>query len=163
VLKAIDLALLRFLRTEGHWPPVERAVIAFSRLGEHSILWLALSGLGVAFHAGRRSIYVRLARTVAKVELANALVKLAIGRRRPRLEGLPPLMSTRSNRSCPSAHAASSFAAARVLSEMYPPAAVYTIASAMALSRPYLGVHYPSDALAGMVLGTTIAEAGSEG
>jgi membrane-associated phospholipid phosphatase len=163
VLRAIDLALLRFLRTKGHWPPVERAVIAFSRLGEHSILWFALSGLGVTLHASQRRVYVRLARTVAKVELTNALAKLAIGRRRPRLEGLPPLMSTRSNRSCPSAHASSSFAAARVLSELFPPAAVYSIAFAMALSRPYLGVHYPSDALAGMALAATLAELGSGG
>jgi membrane-associated phospholipid phosphatase len=158
LLRAIDLALLRFLRVHGHWRPFEQAVIAFSRLGEHSMLWLVVSGLGTALHPSRRGVYIRLARTVAKVELANALAKLAIGRTRPRLEGLPALMSTRSNRSCPSAHAATSFAAARVLSELVAPAAVYTVASAMALSRPYLGVHYPSDVLAGVALGTAIAK-----
>jgi membrane-associated phospholipid phosphatase len=29
---------------------------------------------------------------------------------------------------------------------------------AFAISRPYLGVHYPSDVVAGAVLGTAIAE-----
>jgi membrane-associated phospholipid phosphatase len=158
VLAAIDLELLRMLRTRGHWPPLERAILGFSRLGEHSIIWLTASALGVVFDRGRRPLYGRLARTVLAVEVTNALVKIAIQRRRPTLRDLPPLMSTRSQRSCPSAHASSSFAAARILSEGLPPAAVYAAACAMALSRPYLGVHYPSDIVAGAILGTAIAE-----
>jgi membrane-associated phospholipid phosphatase len=160
VLTEIDLALLRTLRTRGHWPPLERAVLRLSRLGEHSIIWLAASALGVVLHRGRRSVYARLARTVLAVEVTNALAKIVIGRPRPRLRDLPPLMATKSQRSCPSAHASSSFAAARVLSEVFPAGAVYTLAGVMALSRPYLGVHYPSDVLAGLLLGTLIAELG---
>jgi undecaprenyl-diphosphatase len=45
-----------------------------------------------------------------------------------------------------------------VLSEALPTAPVYALAAAMALSRPYLGVHYPSDVLAGAILGDAIAE-----
>jgi decaprenylphosphoryl-5-phosphoribose phosphatase len=160
-LATIDVALLRILRTRGHWPPVERAILQFSRLGEHSMLWLAISAAGVVLHRERRSVYTRLARTALAVEVTNAIAKIVIGRRRPRLQGLPPLMATRSQRSCPSAHASSSFAAARVLSEVFPPAAVYTLACIMALSRPYLGVHYPSDIVAGLVLGTAVAELAS--
>ena len=77
------------------------------------------------------------------VEVTNAVLKIVIGRRRPRLHGLPPLAWTRSQRSCPSAHASGSFAAARVLSQAVPPAPVY--AAALDGRRPYLGVHYPSD------------------
>jgi membrane-associated phospholipid phosphatase len=160
VLNEIDLALLRTLRTRGHWPPLERAVLRLSRLGEHSIIWLAASVLGVALHRGRRSVYARLARTVLAVEVTNALAKIVIGRPRPRIRDLPPLMTTRSQRSFPSAHASSSFAAARVLSEVFPAGPVYTLACIMALSRPYLGVHYPSDVLAGLLLGTLIADLG---
>jgi membrane-associated phospholipid phosphatase len=97
-------------------------------------------------------------RALTAVEVINALLKLVIGRKRPRLDGLPPLATTRSQRSCPSAHSASSFAAARILSEALPSAPVYAAALTMALSRPYLGVHYPSDVLAGLALGTVIAE-----
>lgn len=158
MLAEIDVALLRALRTRGHWPPLERAVLRLSRLGEHSQIWLAISVLGLVLHRGRRSAYARLARTVLAVEVTNALAKIVIGRPRPKLRDLPPLMATRSQRSCPSAHSSSSFAAARVLSEVFPAGAVYTLAGTMALSRPYLGVHYPSDVLAGMVFGTLVAE-----
>jgi undecaprenyl-diphosphatase len=154
----MDNALLRFLRTRGHWPPLERAVISYSRLGEHSAIWFGVAACGAVLHKQHRPTYLRLARVVGAVEVINALLKIVIGRRRPRLDGLPPLSSTRSQRSCPSAHASSSFAAARVLSQALPGTPVYASAFAMALSRPYLGVHYPSDILAGMLLGAVIAE-----
>jgi undecaprenyl-diphosphatase len=35
---------------------------------------------------------------------------------------------------------------------------LYSAALAFALSRPYLGVHYPSDVVAGAMLGTAVAE-----
>jgi undecaprenyl-diphosphatase len=117
-----------------------------------------LASIGLMVDPARRSLYRRLLRTVVAVEVTNALAKFAIARRRPRIRGLPALMTTRSDRSCPSAHASSSFAAARVLASVAPFRGVYLVAAAMALSRPYLGVHYPSDVLAGALLGTVTAE-----
>jgi undecaprenyl-diphosphatase len=122
------------------------------------MLWLGASTAGAVLDRGRRDLYLRTIRTVAAVELLNAALKVVVGRQRPRLEDLPALMATRSQRSCPSAHASGSFAAARVLSERLPAVPLYTLACAMALSRPYLGVHYPSDILAGAALGLLIAE-----
>ena len=77
------------------------------------------------------------------------------------LEGLPALTTTMSGRSYPSAHASTSFAAARVLSGPLPAAPLYALATAMALSRPYLGVHYPSDIAAGALLGDAVARLGA--
>ncbi len=150
--------MLRVLRRHGHWRPLEAAVLNYSRLGEHSRLWFAVGAGGAVLDPAHRPAYFRLMRTLVGVEVANAVLKRVIRRRRPRLRGLPPLMSTRSQLSYPSAHAATSFAAARVLAGPLPPAVVYALAGVMALSRPYLGVHYPSDVLGGAVFGTALVE-----
>ena len=48
-----------------------------------------------------------------------------------------------------------------MLSAALPPAPLYALAGAMALSRPYLGVHYPSDIVAGALLGDAVARLGA--
>jgi undecaprenyl-diphosphatase len=146
-------------RTRGHRGAVERVIGAYSRSGEHAACWLAL-GLAGAVRASdhRRRIWQRGVGIVAGAYALNYAVKLAVRRGRPELDGLPPLTPTVSRLSFPSAHATTSFAAARAYREVAPAWALYTAATAFALSRPYLGVHYPSDVLAGAVLGTTFGE-----
>jgi decaprenylphosphoryl-5-phosphoribose phosphatase len=89
----------------------------------------------------------------------NYAVKLVVRRRRPQLDGLEPLTPTVSRLSFPSAHATTSFAGARAFGRVVPAAPLYGAAVAFALSRPYLGVHYPSDVVAGAILGTAVARA----
>ena len=156
----LDRSALLFARTRWHGPVAERAVALFSRTGEHAACWLALGAVGAitAPDAKRRRSWLRGALIVASSYVANYGVKLAVRRGRPQLPGLEPLTPVVSRLSFPSAHATTSFAAARAFSEVAPTALLYGTAVAFALSRPYLGVHYPSDVAAGAVLGTAIAE-----
>jgi undecaprenyl-diphosphatase len=88
----------------------------------------------------------------------NQAIKFIVRRHRPELPGLPPVTSVVTQLSFPSAHATTSFAAARAYARLAPAWALYAAAAAFAVSRPYLGVHYPSDVLAGALLGTAVAE-----
>jgi membrane-associated phospholipid phosphatase len=156
-LRRADVALLVALRTRGHLPGVERAVVRYSGSGDHSALWLAACALGVLAHPGRRGVYLRCGRAVVAGEILNATVKAVVGRRRPALVHLPGLAATRSPLSHPSAHATTSFAAATVLCDALGPAVPFALAGGMALSRPYLGVHYPSDVVVGGAFGVLLA------
>ena len=159
----VDTFLLRLLRTRWHGRTAERSVLAFTRLGEHGALWFALAGAGAALDRTRRATFARAGASVGVAYTVNQLIKLVVRRRRPDLDGLPPLVRTGTQISYPSAHATTSFAGARALARVVPAAAgpLYAVAGAMALSRPYVGVHYPSDVVAGAVLGTAVAELGA--
>lgn len=127
----------------------------FSALGAHGAGWCAVAAAGAVGHRSRRPDYLKALGATMGAYFANQLIKVAVRRRRPRLHGLPPLTGTVSNLSYPSAHAATSFAAAGALPLPGPP--LYALAGGMALSRAYLGVHYPTDVLAGAVLGHAVA------
>lgn len=131
--------------------------MALSKAGEHGLLWYGLAAAGAVLDPSRRPAYRRAATATLGSYVLNQGVKLVVRRRRPEIEGLPPLIPTALKLSYPSAHSAMSFAAARSLSRVWPAPPLYALASVMAVSRPYLGVHYPSDVAAGALLGTAVA------
>jgi len=162
-LPSLDEQLLRIARTRGHGPRADRAVARFSKLGERGAVWLAIGVAGYALDEPRRPQWRQAVSTVVGTYALNTAVKLVVRRRRPQLPGLPPLTDTPTQLSFPSAHASTSFAGALAYTRLGLPAVpLYALAKGLAVSRLYLGVHYPSDVLAGAVLGTAVAAFASE-
>jgi undecaprenyl-diphosphatase len=121
----------------------------------------------VVLAAARRHIapVALVAVAVAAAEIAATAIKLASGRLRPYVgePEPPPLVTTHLDLTFPSGHATTSFAAAVVLSSLVERrtaiAGFVALAFAIAASRVYVGVHYPSDVLAGALLGAVVGAA----
>jgi membrane-associated phospholipid phosphatase len=159
-LNALDLAVYRRIRLMAHRQDRVRWIRRYSRLGEHAAVWLALGLLGAAADARRRRRWIRATACVGAAYCLSSSIKFAIGRVRPAVEDLPHLMATPTGLSFPSSHSTSSFAAAQAFRGLVPGTPLYGAAVAMAFSRLYLGVHYPSDVAAGAALGTVIGSLG---
>jgi membrane-associated phospholipid phosphatase len=155
VFSTTDLALYRRVRSLST-PGATRWVRRFSRLGEHGGVWIAGGALAALVDRERRARWLRATLTVASSYALSTAIKLVVRRPRPDLPDLPPLMPTRTQLSFPSSHAVTSFAAARAFGVP----ALWVAAVPMALSRLYLGVHYPSDIAAGALLGTVLGSFG---
>jgi membrane-associated phospholipid phosphatase len=154
----LDEKVLRIARTHGHMPGLDRVVARFTLLGEHAAVWLAIGVAGAAVDTPRRREWRRATATVAGMYGLNTAIKLLVRRSRPQLRGLAPLIGTPTTLSFPSAHASTAFAGALAYSRLGLPAvALYALAAKLSYSRLYLGVHYPSDVLAGALLGTGLA------
>lgn len=104
-----------------------------------------------------------LAGTLAATAGTTQLAKHHYDRQRPFQVDpkiVPPVPKPR-DPSYPSGHASSAFAAARVIAVLEPSLAkeAYELATKVAVSRVYAGVHFPSDVVVGALLGTGVAEA----
>jgi membrane-associated phospholipid phosphatase len=152
-----DLAVLRAMRTRLHAPRTEEAMRVLGKAGNNGAVWFVLNVvLAIADPSNRESWLICAALGPVAIGV-NYAVKLLVRRPRPVLEGLPPLGGAPSSLSFPSAHATSSFAVATAMTRVDGLGALaFLLALALALGRPYLGMHYPSDVLAGAGLGVVI-------
>jgi membrane-associated phospholipid phosphatase len=156
-MRDLDLKLLRLMRTRGHTPALERGAKVLGKAGNNGLGWLLAGGALAAADAPRRSAWTTCAALGPVAIGLNYGIKLIVRRPRPQLEGLPPLGGAPSSLSFPSAHSTSSFAVAAAMTRVDRRAAVAFIpAVAVALGRPYLGMHYPSDVAVGVVLGLAL-------
>ena len=156
-MRDLDLKLLRWMRTHGHTPGVEGAAVALGKAGNNGLVWLLLGATLAIIDSSRWESWLICALLGPLAIGLNYAIKLAVKRPRPVLEGLPPLGGAPSSLSFPSAHATSSFAVATAMVRVDPAlAGAFLVAVAVALGRPYLGMHYPSDVLAGAFLGVVL-------
>ena len=157
MLRALDSRLLYAMRTRFHGRAAETAGRWLGRIGEYGAVWLVI-GIALALVDPDNGEDWVVAGILGPVAIGlNFVVKVIVRRPRPVLEGLPPLGGAPSSLSFPSAHATSSFACATAMTRIAPEAAIlFILAAAIAAGRPYLGMHYPSDVLAGAVLGTAL-------
>ncbi|TDQ04993.1 phosphatase PAP2 family protein [Labedaea rhizosphaerae] len=137
-------------------PQVVKAAQRLSFFGEHSAGWLALGLLGAAVDRERRKDWLIAAGGVVAAHAASIVVKRVVGRRRPDDPSVRVLVGVPSKLSFPSAHATSTTAAAVLYSRLTGRKLVPLLVPPMLVSRMVLGVHYPSDVLAGSALGAAI-------
>ena len=151
-------ALSAVQRTVGP-PPVVRVARGMSHFGEHALGWLALGAAGALVDRARRRDWLVATAETALAHGASIGVKRVVRRPRPDHPRVEVRVGTPSRLSFPSAHATSTTAAAVLFGALLHRPLVAVLVPPMALSRLVLGVHYPSDVVAGSLLGAAVAAA----
>ncbi|MEN2421404.1 phosphatase PAP2 family protein [Streptomyces rimosus] len=154
----MDHRLLAALRACGSDARTAAVARALPHGGEHGALWLAAGPAGAAADRSRRPARLRGTALSCGAHLLSVALKRVVRRRRPLLPGHAPLVRTTSPHSFPSAHAT---AATVTLGALRPVGAGLSApAVAMCLSWLVVGVHYPSDVAAGVLVGALVAGLG---
>lgn len=137
---------------DGFW-------LFITRLGDDGILWIVL-GIVLLFWKKTRPIgLTMLISLLFDYLIINVTLKGLVARPRPFVENetiIPLVTNVSPYKSFPSGHSGGSFAAMFALYKWVPkkvgvPALI--LASLVALSRLYVGVHYPTDIIGGCIIG----------
>jgi undecaprenyl-diphosphatase len=158
----LDRALFRVV-FRVKWTPLTAVMRAFTIVGTAGFLWGVLAG-GAFLFTGLRPSHLLVPWVAVALSWTFAEgAKYLVNRARPFIDDteVAPLTKTPSSSSFPSGHSATAAAGAMALSAVYPSFAPALVLSGflVALSRVYLGVHYPFDVLAGVLIGVVTAGA----
>lgn len=137
-------------------------IIFITHLGDSGWIWIVCAALFLILPKTRKAGGVMAISMLLNMLITNVALKNVIARTRPYevVEGLHEIIEKQKDFSFPSGHTACSFAGAVVIFLMCPrkvgvPAMVLAIL--ISLSRLYVGVHFPTDVLGGMIVGTISA------
>ncbi len=127
-------------------------------LGNAGIFWILLTAVLLCFKKTRRAAICSLFALLGSLLLNNMLLKPLVGRTRPYevIEGLKLIGKRATDPSFPSGHTAASIASAvalcRFLKKRYSIPLV-ALALMIGFSRLYIGIHYPTDVIVGLIDG----------
>jgi len=161
-LQQIDESLLRFINISLANPITDKAMPLITK-EESWIIFYVLFWLSLVFTGGKRGAIagILLLVLILITDQTSNFFKAYFQRIRPCnvLTDLHMLVNCTQSFSMPSSHAVNNFAAATFLSHFYPKYryALFTGAFIVAISRIFVGVHYPFDMLVGAILGIIIA------
>ena len=158
----LDASILLWIQENIRTPWLTVFFKAVTSLGNAGIFWILLS-MGLIIYAKTRQTGIRaMTALVISFVINNLFLKNVIARTRPYevIDELKLLIAPQWDYSFPSGHAGSSFAAAMAMFLKLPrrygiPALIG--AALIAVSRLYVGVHYPTDVLVGTLTGILIA------
>ena len=156
----MDLSILHWIQENLNQPFLISLFKVITALGNGGILWIGIA-IFLSFKGKKREALFLMLTLLVTSTLINCGLKLMIQRPRPFVSdvSLIPRIKAPLSTSFPSGHSASSFCCAAFLwqcdrkktGKMAVAAAVL-----IALSRLILLVHYPSDVLAGSMIGASI-------
>lgn len=155
----VDFVLLDWI-VEHLWCPfLDVLMPLITMLGDHGIFWIGVALVLLIFPRTRKTGAMMGVAMALGFLIGNMTLKPLVGRLRPYdVKPVADLLVERlSDYSFPSGHTLACFEAATVLMiRARRPWGIMALVSAflVAFSRLYLYVHYPSDVLAGMLLGT---------
>jgi len=159
-IRDLDRALFRAI-FRFKWPPFTFVMRAFTIVGAAGFLWGVTAGVAFLFTGLEPWRLILPWGAVASSWIVAEITKHYFDRARPFMSDteISPLIKTPSSSSFPSGHSATAASGAITLSATYPSfIPIFLLAGLLvALSRVYLGVHYPFDVLAGVSIGTVTA------
>ncbi len=158
-LLEIDGEILLWIQQHLRADFLNPVVKGITYLGNGGILMIALCIILMIIPKTRRLGIVCSCSLAATFLLNNLLLKNIVARTRPyeAVNGLSRIIGKQSDYSFPSGHSGASFAVAVPIFKECPRrigVPVLILAFLIALSRLYVGVHYPTDIIAGILLGT---------
>ena len=159
--QALDFNLLSQIYNITHNGIFDKIMPIISNLGNMGIIWVAISIILLSNKKYRRAGILCLVALIVTAIVGEGILKNLIQRLRPfnEVPAMQLLISKPLSYSFPSGHTASAFAAAFIISNQIKKLVIpaYVLAATIAFSRMYLFVHYPSDIIGGILLGTICA------